>query len=284
MMGEEALKAAKKLGERLKKTALKSVGRYSEDVRYGATGDATYEVDEPVEREVEEFFQDLRIPCRVMTEDTGVRDFGKKPEYVFLIDPLDGSRNARRGLPMHCASIAVYGIRAKELSDAKYAVIERFDADEEYVAIKGEGATLNGKKISPSKKAVLDDAIIAMGCHFASTIPLFSDVGRRLGALTSRDERNIMVKCYGSTALELAFLACGKVDFIYDLRAGTGFSLALKTYDVAAGILLCREAGAIVEYGCRKIPEKLPVDPKVKVQIAGAGNKRFYDLLKKAAK
>jgi myo-inositol-1(or 4)-monophosphatase len=276
---DEPLKHALRLAHKLKKTAAEYRGGYCESVRFGKTGDTTYEVDEPIEEAVTDYFTDLKLPCRVMTEDSGVREFGKDPKHIFLIDPLDGSRNMRRGLPLYCASIAVFGIGAKELSDAKFGVIERFDGKEEYVAVKGKGATCNGKPIRSSRKTSLEDAIISMGCHFTPTIPLFADAGRRLGALTSCDERSIMVKCYGSTALELAYLAAGKTDFIYDLRAGTGFRLGLKTYDVAAGILLAREAGAKMIYGSRRMPQELPVDPYIPVQIAGAGNGRLFKAL-----
>jgi myo-inositol-1(or 4)-monophosphatase len=228
---------------------------------------------------VAEFFTDLKMPCRVMTEDTGTRDYCKDPEYIFLIDPLDGSRNARRKLPLYCSSIAVYGIGAKELSQSRCAVVERFDGKEEFIAVKGKGATLNGKRISPSHKKVLDDAIISLGCHFASTIPAFAEVGRKLGALTSRDEREMMVKCYGSTALELAYLACGKTDILYDIRAATRFRLSPKTYDIAAGVLLCREAGAQIEYGSKRMPEEVPVDPSIRVQILAAGNRGLFNTL-----
>ena len=276
----EALDAALELARKLKSVAVKNVGSFNEDVvRYAATGDATYEVDVPMEAAIEEHFRGLGIPCRVMTEDRGTVDYGGKPEYMYLIDPLDGSRNLRRNLPFHCCSIAVYGADATELSQSECAVIERFDADEEYVAVRGGGASLNGKPIKPSAKTTLDDAVIALGAHFAGAVPLFAERMRRLGSLTSRDERGVYVKCYGATALELAFLAAGRVDMILDVRASSGFKATPKTYDIAAGVLLCREAGAVLEYGGRVIPEELPVDPKIGVQLLGAGNTRLFKTL-----
>ena len=268
-----------KLARRLKRTVRRHVGVYVDEARDGATGDTTYEVDEPMEAAVTEYFTDIDIPCRVMTEDAGVRDFGEDPEYIFLIDPLDGSRNARRGLPLYCCSIAAYEAGAGELSEAVCGVIERFDAPGEYVAVRGRGASLNGKPISPSPKTTTEDAIIALGCHFVGAVPKFSDAALKLSELSARDDRSVMVKCYGSTALELAFLASGKIDMIYDLRAAVGFRAGLKTYDVAAGILICRESGAVVEYGRGSIPEELPVSPYIPVQILGAGNRVLFKRL-----
>jgi myo-inositol-1(or 4)-monophosphatase len=280
MAKDEALQVALRLARRLKRTANAFSGAYSEDVRFGLTGDATYEVDEPVEEAVGDFFSGLKIPCRVITEDAGAKDFGEEPEYVFLIDPLDGSRNARRGLPFHCCSLAVYDAGAKELSDARCAVIERFDADEEFVAVRGKGATLNGKRMRPSAKTTLDDAVLDLGCHFAKSYGAYSEIARRLGAMVDRDERNILLKSYGSTALELAYLAAGRIDLLCEIRASTAFKAAPKTYDIAAGVLLCAEAGAPIQYGSQTLPEQLPIDPTIRVQVVGAGNSVLFNTLK----
>jgi myo-inositol-1(or 4)-monophosphatase len=280
MAKDEAMSAALALCRILKRTAAKNAGRYSEDLpRWGETGDATYEVDVPVEAAVAEYFEDLDLPCTVMTEDAGIRVFGKDPRLTFLIDPLDGSRNARRGLPFYCASVAVYGPEATEVSEASCAAIVRFDEREEFLARRGGGATRNGMRIRPSEKAAFDDATIALGCHFTKSIPLYSEAARRLGSLTREDARGITIRCYGSTALEMAYLASGKLDMLYDMRAATGFKASPKTYDVAAGILLCAEAGAPLTYGSRKMPERLPIDPHVPVQVLGAGNAALFKAL-----
>ena len=90
---------------------------------------------------------------------------------------------------------------------------------------------------------------------------------------------DVWVKCFGSTALELAYLASGRIDLMVDLRASAGLQATPKTYDIAAGLLLCREAGACLEYGSKTIPEKIPVDPTVPVQLLGAANERLFKIL-----
>lgn len=279
MGANEPLAAAIKLAGRLKRRAAEYDGVCRGETRVAATGDATYEVDVPMERVVRDFFLDLKLPCRVMTEDTGITDYGGEPEYVFMIDPLDGSRNARRGLPFYCASIAVYDCNARELSQAICAVVERFDAKEEFVAMRRRGATLNGRRIRPSKKTTLKDAVLALGSHFAPAFPHYAKPMEKLGNLVQSQERNVWIKCYGSTALELAYLACGRIDLIFDDRAATAFKATPKTYDIAAGVLLCLESGAILEYGSSEIPQKLPLDPRLPVQLIGAGNRKLFKLL-----
>ncbi len=280
MSGGRPLSIALRLGRRMRKVASGYTGVLSEEAAYGATGDVTYEVDVPLEEAVADYFRGLSTPCRVITEDAGSVDYGPEPRYVFMIDPLDGSRNARRGLPLHCTSIAVYEPEAAEISEAVCSVIERHDMREEYVAVKGCGAKLNGRRIKPSPKTRLEDAVIALGCHFAPAVGMYGAMATRLGGLVESDERNITVKSYGSTALELALLASGRVDMLLDVRASRRRILAPKTYDIAAGVLLCREAGAIVEYGSRMNPEPLPLDPTVRVQVAGAGNRRLFKALR----
>jgi len=277
---KKPLGIALRLARKLRMTAGEYTGVYDENVGWGKTGDVTYEVDVPLEEAVAEYFSDLSTPCRVITEDAGVVDYGLEPKYVFMIDPLDGSRNARRGLPLHCSSIAVYEAGATELSEAVSSVIERHDLREEYVAVRGGGATLNDRKIKPSGKTVLNDAVLALGCHFAPAVGMYAKLSSRLGREVKSHERNITVKSYGSTALELALLASGKVDMLLDIRASTRYRAAPKTYDIAAGLLLCSEAGAIVEYGGHTLPERLPLDPTVRVQVAGAGNMRLFNILR----
>ncbi|MBD3389136.1 MAG: hypothetical protein GF416_08585 [Candidatus Altiarchaeales archaeon] len=277
---DEALDVALELARGLKVIARENSGKFIDgEDNYGVTGDATFEVDVPIEDEVERFFKESDLPCRVMTEDRGIIDYGEDPEFIFLIDPLDGSRNARRNLPFYCCSIAVYDIGASELSDALCAVVERFDADEEFTAVRGKGAKLNGELISPSSKKNLKDAVAEVGAHFASSLPIYSDVMSNLGGLAERQERDVWVKCYGSTALELAYLACGRVDLMCELRAASGFDATPKTYDIAAGLLLCSESGAVIEYGKDKIPEKLPLDPSLNTQFLGAGNRELFKVL-----
>jgi myo-inositol-1(or 4)-monophosphatase len=281
MDSDDALEAAVRLSNNLKGIAGRYCGEYFDGIiRYGATGDATYEVDIPIEEGVEGFFSEAGLPVRVMSEDAGTVDYSGNPEYIFLIDPLDGSRNMRRGLPFYCSSIAVYEAGACELGQAVAAVINRFDADEMFTATAGGGAFLNGREIRPSPKESLEDSILALGSHFTTTFPVYAPYCEGLSNLTGADERGMMVKCLGATALELAYLAAGRIDIIFDIRARTGYGAALKTYDVAAGILIARQAGAIIEYGGGdKIPDEVALDPGNRVSLFGAGNRGLFKRL-----
>lgn len=270
------------LADLVEKAVKPFIGSYEDRIfQNGATGDATYEIDVPAERAVAEFFSSQKDPARVMTEDAGIMEFGSGPMPTYLIDPLDGSRNARRGLPLSCISIAVYPEDASELSQAGVSLIRRLDADETYHAISGEGAYLNGKRIHPSEKKSLTDAIICLGSHFSRGWSAHSGLVEGLLRMSSSDTQDAMIKCYGSTALELAYLASGRVDAVIDLRAGKDAALTPKTYDIAAGAQIAVEAGARLSYGNQKIPQKLPIDPHIPVKLIGCSTKTLFSLINK---
>ncbi|MFH1402780.1 MAG: inositol monophosphatase family protein [Candidatus Altiarchaeota archaeon] len=264
----------------IRETVEPLVGSY-EDRQHpvSKTGDTTFEIDVPVEEAVGGFFKDNGINATVMTEDQGILHYGGGTEAIYLIDPLDGSRNARRGLPAYSCSIAVFPPGAETLEDVAVGVVSRLDTDDDYTVVAGDAARSNGKTITASGKKDLTHAVLSIGCHFAGAYGIHDDLMLRLAEATGSGVDDVWLKCYGSTALELAFLASGKTDLIVDLRAGAGLAATPKTYDVAAGLLLCRESGAEVSYGSDSIPQPLPVDPTVKVQLVGAGSSTLFDQL-----
>jgi|GEM_PF-954157 len=255
------------------------IGEYEDRTfERGITGDVTYEIDVPIEDAVAGFFADNEIPATVSTEDTGTRDFnGGGP--IYLIDPLDGSRNARRGLPFYCCSIAVFPPGSTELSQAEVSLIRRLDHDETFHAISGEGAMHDGAPMHPSKKTGITDAIICLGSHFASSYEAHRDLVAKLAKMGDGGPQDAMLKCLGSTALELAHIACGRADMLVDLRYGHGLSVCPKTYDIAAGIHICRQAGAKAIYGSENLPQELPPDPSIPIQVAAAANEPLFTLL-----
>jgi myo-inositol-1(or 4)-monophosphatase len=149
--------------------------------------------------------------------------------YNWIIDPLDGTTNYLHGVPMWCTSVAL-----EHRGELLLGVICDVNHSELYTASKGGGSFLNGKSIRVSATSELKSALIGTG------FPYY-DFGRQeaylklLGELT-RTTRGI--RRPGSAALDLAYVACGRFDAFYEY--------ALHPWDVAAGILLVREAGGRV--------------------------------------
>ncbi|MBP1992309.1 inositol monophosphatase family protein [Paenibacillus eucommiae] len=150
-------------------------------------------------------------------------------EYLWIVDPIDGTTNFIHGFPFYSVSIAL-----AYQGEVVVGVIYDPSRDELFVAEKGKGAYVHGQKMSVSAESKLSDSLIATG--------LPAD---RLGALPANlsgiqalapKVRNIRVA--GSAALHLAYVACGRL---------TGFwEIGLNSWDIAAGALLIQESGGQV--------------------------------------
>ena len=152
------------------------------------------------------------------------------PRISWIVDPLDGTTNFVHGIPHFCTSIAV--TRGATLL---HGVVVDHVRNEEFAATRGAGARLNGRRIRVASRDRIDDSIIAGGLPFASVathIDSYTDV---LKVFMSRCRT---LRRQGSAALDLAYLAAGRVDGF--------FELGLKPWDTAAGAVIVREAGGFV--------------------------------------
>jgi myo-inositol-1(or 4)-monophosphatase len=147
----------------------------------------------------------------------------------WVIDPLDGTTNFLHGIPHFCISIAL-----ERDGDPFAGVIYSPIHDEMFVAEKGSGAYLNGRRLRVSARRRIDDAIFATGIPFLG-IPDHDLFVRQLRAVMAISAG---VRRFGSAALDLAYVAAGRYDGYWEN--------GLNPWDVAAGIVLVREAGGFV--------------------------------------
>jgi Archaeal fructose-1,6-bisphosphatase and related enzymes of inositol monophosphatase family len=163
----------------------------------------------------------------ILAEEDGINDV--KKDYCWIIDPLDGTVNFVHGVPLFCVSVALR--RGNEIiSGVIYSPVMK----EVFVAENNKGAYLNGKKIEVSGIKKLIRALPVTG------FPYY--VSKKNGRVI-KNFTNIMtcaqgIRRLGSAALDLAYVACGRFDFFWEE--------GLKPWDVAAGILLVKEAGGVV--------------------------------------
>lgn len=170
-----------------------------------------------------------RFPgAAVLAEESGASGAGAGA-LRFIVDPLDGTTNYAHGLPIFAVNVAVTdagGLAA----GATYDPIH----DELFTSARGRGAFLGDARLAPSGREGLQSALLVTGfpydIHTNHDLPL-----RLFGAFVTRARG---VRRLGSAALDLASVASGRLDGFWEQR--------LKPWDVAAGILLAREAGAIV--------------------------------------
>jgi myo-inositol-1(or 4)-monophosphatase len=184
-----------------------------------------------VDRECEDFIVDLirrRHPGHGVLGEEGARSEADG-EWLWIIDPLDGTKNYAHGYGKSCVSIAL-ALRGEPLLGVVYYP----RADELFVAQAGQGATLNGQPIAVSPILALDSAMVASALTYdgrGADRAQLERLARVLGAAEA-------VRSDGCAALDLCDVACGRLDAY--------FERGLKAWDLAAGGLIVREAGGTV--------------------------------------
>jgi myo-inositol-1(or 4)-monophosphatase len=165
-----------------------------------------------------------------VSEERGEVEFGSGGAARVVIDPIDGSLNARRTLPAHSLSIAVAA--ADSMAAVEFGYVFDFGAGEEFVARRGAGATLDGEPIRVGPDG---DKLELIGVEAA-------EPGRAVAAMEALAERAYRVRVVGSIAITVAYVAAGRLDAMLSLRP-------CRSVDAAAGQLIAREAGGTVSFG-----------------------------------
>jgi myo-inositol-1(or 4)-monophosphatase len=177
----------------------------------------------------------------------------------WIVDPLDGTVNYAHGFPFYCVSIALEVDGVVEVG-----VVYDGERDEMFSAKRGGGARLNGTPIAVSDTAALRSALLATGfAYVTDTINLNLEVFARVLPQVQSVRRP------GAAALDICYVACGRADGFWEL--------ALNSWDVAAGVLIVREAGGTVT-GAASAPYRL--DDPVLVASNGALHAKLLDLLR----
>ena len=185
--------------------------------------------DQRAERTLFEELKKARPDWGFLLEEAGeIEGDPSKPRWI--VDPLDGTSNFLHGIPHFAISIAVQEPSGEITSGLVYQPL----TDESFWAEKGRGAWLQDQRLRVSSRRNLDDALIATGIPFKGHGDL-AQWSRIFGAVAGEVAG---IRRFGSAALDLAWVAAGRYDGFWE--AG------LKPWDVAAGILLVREAGGFV--------------------------------------
>ena len=192
-------------------------------LRRGEGGDDTTAIDDAAERVVLERFRPLGVS--IVSEEVG---FIAGNSTVVVVDPIDGSLNAKRGIPFFSLSIAVAD--GHRVEDVHFAYVYDFGSGEEWTARRGEGAWLDGEPLGAVRPK---DEIEILS--FEAT--LTSLVAGHAAAFTGVAHR---LRVMGSLALSLCHLAAGRVDGVCSLKEA-------RSVDIAAAQLLCQEVGTAIE-------------------------------------
>jgi myo-inositol-1(or 4)-monophosphatase len=162
-----------------------------------------------------------------LAEESG--STASRAEYRWIIDPLDGTTNFIHGFPQYAVSIAV-----EHRGALVHAVVYDPTKNELFTASKGRGAFLNDRRVRVSRCARLEDALVGTGFPFKEVTRLdlyLRQLKRMMGSSAG-------VRRAGAAALDLAYVACGRLDAFWEM--------GLSPWDMAAGTLLIQEAGGLV--------------------------------------
>lgn len=210
--------------------ALRTGGNDGRAVRRQAARDVTIEADVLADRAIRESLRSAS-PFPILSEESRTEGpAAGEPGYHWIVDPVDGSLNFLRGIPLSCVSIALW--RGME---PLVGVIRDLGRDETFSGVVGRGAWLNGAPARVSAAIERSRAVLCTG------FPVRSDFSSgALVAFVEHAQAYQKVRVLGSAALSLAYVACGRAD-AYEERG-------IALWDVAAGIALVRAAGGEARY------------------------------------
>ena len=221
-----AVKAARAAGAIINRAALDV-----ESVRVSQkqANDFVTEVDQAAEAIIIETLLTAYPGHGIWAEESGKEHGAQDSEYVWIIDPLDGTTNFIHGLPTYCVSIAL-AVKGK----IEQAVVYDPTRNDLFTATKGRGAYMNNRRIRVAKRTELKTCLISTGFPYRQD----DDLNTYLRLMGEMIQRTAGLRRPGAAALDLAYVAAGYTDGF--------FELGLQPWDVAAGSLLITEAGGLV--------------------------------------
>jgi myo-inositol-1(or 4)-monophosphatase len=197
-------------------------------LQVGMGGDDTTAIDQAAEDAVVERLAALGEDFVLVSEELGERTFGAGGPRTVVVDPIDGSVNAKRGIPFFSFSLAVAD--GPTMGDVAFGYVYDFGSGEEWTAERGAGAYLDGTRLG----ALPPKDTIEILSFEGTTTPAIADRIVPMIELATR------VRVMGSLALSLCHLAAGRVDGVVSLKAA-------RSVDIAAAQLLVRECGLAIE-------------------------------------
>jgi myo-inositol-1(or 4)-monophosphatase len=197
-------------------------------LRPGVGGDDTTAIDAAAEEAVVARLAQVTEGFSLVSEELGEASYGAGGPWRVVVDPIDGSLNAKRGIPFFSLSVAI--AEGPAMGDVVFGYVYDFGTAEEWTATRGGGAFLDGRALG----AVLPKDEIEILSFEATTT---AEVAERAAAVVGTAHR---LRIMGSLALSLCHLAAGRVDGVCSLKPA-------RSVDIAAGQLLVRECGLAIE-------------------------------------
>jgi myo-inositol-1(or 4)-monophosphatase len=216
-------------------------------VGHGEGGDDTTAIDRAAEEAVLARFEGA--DTRIVSEEAGVVGSGR---WVVVVDPIDGSLNAKRGIPFFSLSIAIADGDA--MRDVRYGYVYEFGTGEEWTATRGQGAFLDETLLVERPKEELE----IVSFEATTTAYVAENAAKMLGVA-------YRLRIMGSLAVSLCHLAAGRVDGVVSLKPA-------RAVDIAAAQLLVRERGLAIALPDAGPFDDAPLDVTARSRVVAAGN------------
>ena len=218
-----AVEIVDKITRKVRKESRERFYQIGKTVDIGADGTPTKYIDKIAEDIAIRLIEKSSIGVNLLSEEAGFLDFNG--EYTLVLDPVDGTRNAYRGIPFYSVSL---GIGKSKLSDVEYGIVKNIPTGDVFVAEKKHGAFFNNKLIGTPDHP---------GRKLLSSLAL----GKNIDSLTLSLAKKDIVRSLGSSSLEMCMVAIGALDYYV---VGKEY---LRITDIAASTLIVREAGGFVK-------------------------------------
>lgn len=248
----EAANEAGKIISKYYKTAF-SIGRKQH------YSDLVTEVDKKSEDKIIEIIHNNFPEHNILSEECG--DLKMKSDYVWIIDPIDGTVNYAHSLPIFCVSIALE-IKKK----VKMGLVYNPMSNECFYGEEKKGAYYNGKRIHVSGIKFLKDAMLVTGFPYGAQ----NNMDHCIDHFVNFIKAGLPIRRLGSAALDLCYIACGRIDGFWEV--------SLNPWDVAAGHLILKESGGKITNFSGK---KYSIYSKQVLATNGKIHKEMMEILKK---
>ena len=184
-------------------------------------------VDKQAEKQLVEGLKEILPGCGFITEEGTAKH--QQEQYIWVVDPLDGTTNFTHGLPIYAVSVALM-----KDSELIVGIVYEINKKEMFSATKSGGAFCNGEAIKVSQRPTLNQSLLATGFPYYN----FEGMNKYLQILSDFMKGTHGLRRMGSAAVDLVYVACGRFEGFFEYN--------LKPWDIAAGALIVTEAGGTV--------------------------------------
>ena len=254
------IETLKEVAEEVQKVVkpIKGTIKSREVIKMGADGTPTVKMDDIAEIAALDVLRSTGISMVVLSEEAGTVTIGDDPEYICILDPVDGTLNAVHGIPFYSISIALAKYRENATAkDVEFGLVMNLETGDVFEAERGKGARFNGEPISTDDVGLNESTFC---------IYMRNDI-EKLKRLLHGVKR---IRNMGSVALELCHVAKGDYHGLVDLRN------LLKVTDIAAGKLILEEAGGVVMANETGVVLESSIHELVGLSVVACSSEKLY--------